>query len=523
VNARKLAPLLLVLAGLLAYGNSFTAPFVFDDTSSVLNNDSIRHLWPIDNALSPPSVAGVGGRPVFNLSLAVNYALGGLNVWGYHALNLAIHLLAGLTLLGVVRRTLQQPALREHFGAAANELALATAVLWIVHPLQTESVTYVSERCESLMGLFYLLTLYCFIRGTASPDAGRWFTLSIAMCLLGMATKEVMVTAPLIVLLYDRTFVAGSFRAAWKRRWRVYAGLAATWGLVGYLMVGLHYRDVGYGLGLTWQAYAMTECRSVVNYLCLAIWPHPLVFDHGSDIISNLAEAAPYALILLLLATGVIITLKRWPSIGFLGAWTFVILAPASSVIPVVGQPMAEHRMYLPLAAVVTLVVMGVYALMGRRSVGVFLVLAVGLGILTAERNEDYRTKLSIWTDTVAKSPNNVRARCNLGRALLNAGKMPEAIDQYEQALRIQPNFAPAHDSLANALVKEGQVDEAIRHYKLALRFDPGLADAHYDFAVALEKSGRVPEAIQQYAQALSLRPGYTAARSAVLRLQGSP
>jgi protein O-mannosyl-transferase len=311
VNARKLAPLLLVLAGLLAYWNSFTAPFVFDDASSVLNNDSIRHLWPIGHALSPPPVAGVGGRPVFNLSLAINYALGGLNVRGYHALNLAIHILAGLTLLGVVRRTLLQPALRERFGAVANELALATAILWMLHPLQTESVTYVSERCESLMGLFYLLTLYCFIRGTASPNAGRWFTLSITMCLLGMATKEVMVTAPLIVFLYDRTFVAGNFRAAWKRRWRVYAGLGATWLLLGYLLIGLHYRKVGYGLGLTWQAYAMTECRSVVNYLRLAIWPRPLVFDYGSDTISNLADAAPYALILLLLATGVLISLKR--------------------------------------------------------------------------------------------------------------------------------------------------------------------------------------------------------------------
>jgi protein O-mannosyl-transferase len=523
VNARKLAPLLLVLAGLLAYQNSFTAPFVFDDTSSVLNNSSIRHLWPIGDALSPPSVAGVGGRPVFNLSLAVNYALGGYNVWGYHALNLAIHILAGLTLLGGVRRTLLQRVLRERFGAVANELALATAVLWMVHPLQTESVTYVSERCESLMGLFYLLTLYCFIRGTTSPNAGRWFTLSVAMCLLGMATKEVMVTAPLIVLLYDRTFVAGSFRAACKQRWRLYAGLGATWLLLGYLMIGLHYRDVGYGLGLTWQTYALTECRSVVNYLWLAIWPHPLIFDHGSDVISKLADAAPYALILLLLVTGVIIALKRWPSIGFLGVCPFLMLAPASSVIPVVGQPMAEHRMYLPLAAVVTLVVVGIYALMGRRSVGVFLVLAVGLGLLTAQRNEDYRSKLSIWADTVAKCPDNVRARCNLGRALLTMGKLPEAVEQYEQALRIQPNFAPAHDSLANALVKEGRLDEAIQHYEQALRFDSGLVDAHYDFGVALEKAGRAPEAIQQYEQALRLRPSFTGARSALARLQASP
>jgi protein O-mannosyl-transferase len=184
-----------------------------------------------------------GGRPVVNLSLALNYALGGSNVWGYHALNLAIHIiLAGLTLFGVVRRTLLRPALRERFSPSAARLALVVAVLWTAHPLQTEAVTYVSQRCESLMGLFYLLTLYCFVRGADSQRCGWWFTLSVVACLLGMATKEVMVTAPLLVLLYDRTFVTGSFRKAWTRHRRLYLSLAGTWLLLGYLMAGLHYR-----------------------------------------------------------------------------------------------------------------------------------------------------------------------------------------------------------------------------------------------------------------------------------------
>ncbi|MGA2605784.1 MAG: hypothetical protein ABSG14_16325, partial [Verrucomicrobiia bacterium] len=212
MKLRQFIPVLIIAAGIGAYHNSFQGPFILDDVPSILENPQIRHLWPIGEALSPSANSMVGGHPVVNLSLAVNYALGGLAVWGYHALNLTIHILAALTLFGIVRRTLARPKLREQFGASGEWVALAVAVLWTIHPLQTEAVTYLSERGESLMGLFYLLTLYGFLRGVESPGHGRWFVLSVAACALGMATKEVMVTAPLMVLLYDRTFVSQSFR-----------------------------------------------------------------------------------------------------------------------------------------------------------------------------------------------------------------------------------------------------------------------------------------------------------------------
>jgi protein O-mannosyl-transferase len=244
---------------------------------------------------------------------------------------------------------------------------LGAAVIWIVHPLQTEAVTYISQRCESLMGLFYLLTLYGFIRGAESRTPAGWFALSVAACFLGMATKEVMVTAPVMVLLYDRTFVSGTFREACHSTWRLYLGLAGSWLLLGYLMTGAHNRGVGYGPGLTWWAYALTECRVVLHYLRLAVWPHPLIFDYGEYVpTGHLAALAPYALILAILATVVFFELKRHPAIGFVGAWFFVVLAPTSSVVPITASPMAEHRMYLPLASVVTLIVVGAFAL-GKR------------------------------------------------------------------------------------------------------------------------------------------------------------
>ena len=142
----------VALAALAVYHNSFSGPFVLDDVPTIPENSTLRDL---SRALSPPADAGVGDRPVLNLTFALNYALGGTAVWGYHAVNLLIHALAGIVLFGLVRRTLQRPGLRERYGADALPLGLAVAVLWTVHPLQTEAVTYISERAESLMGLFY--------------------------------------------------------------------------------------------------------------------------------------------------------------------------------------------------------------------------------------------------------------------------------------------------------------------------------------------------------------------------------
>ncbi len=516
------------LVALAAYWGSFSGTFVLDDITSILGNPTIRHLWPLGPALSPPVHSGVGGRPLVNLSYAINYALGGTTPWGYHAFNLVVHILAGLTLYGLVRRTRLGPALSPRFGNVAMPMAFAVAVLWELHPLQTSAVTYVAQRAESLMGLFYLLTLYCFIRSTErSQERGRqrpesgplpnlvfsfqtsvfWLVASILSCLLGMATKEVMVTAPLMVLLYDRTFVAGTFREAWRQRRRLYIGLASSWILLGWLMRDLSQRGVGFGHSVSWWVYALTECRVIVQYLELAIWPHPLVFDYGMNVVQGAAEAAPYVSIMAGLVAATVWALWRRPVLGFIGAWVFIILAPTSSVVPVVGQPMAENRMYLPLAALIALAVAGLYALFGRRSLPAFVLLAVVFGLLTASRNSDYRSRLSIWRDTVAKSPGNVRAHDSLGDALLDAGRLKEAIQEYTLALGLDPDDPREHYNLGHALAVAGRPEEAIARYQEALKLKPDYAEAHNNYGVMLAGLGKMEEAVGQYETALKLQP----------------
>ena len=375
---------LIVLAAILAYRNCFSGPFIFDDELAIPQNPTIRQLWPIWKPLCPPSHGEtVTGRPLLNLSFAVNYAAGGLNVWGYHVVNLAIHVLAALLLFGILRRTFLLTLLGNFPMHAPTCLALAIALLWAVHPLQTESVTYIVQRAESLVGMFYLLTLYCFIRGASSAGGRYWYVVAVLACLLGMASKEVMVSAPLMVLLYDRAFLAGSFREAWRRHYGVYLALASTWLLSGWLVVvaGSRGGTAGFGAGVSSWAYLCTQFGAIVHYLKLSVWPRPLLFDYGPDTVPITLAIIPDAIFVGLLGLATLVALWRWPKIGFLGAWFFAILAPTLSIVPVATQVVAEHRMYLPLAAVLTAVALSGYVaswamargeLLSRRTAGIF-------------------------------------------------------------------------------------------------------------------------------------------------------
>ncbi len=498
-----------------AYINGLRAPFVFDDISAITENPTIRTLWPLWGAVSPPaSGTTVSGRPVANLTFAFNHALSGIDPWSYHALNILIHFLCGVTLFAVVRRTLRQPALEPRYGREATPLAASIALLWCLHPLQTEAVTYVVQRVESLMALFYLLTLYCFIRSLESLRPAIWRICAVAACLLGMATKEVAATAPILVLCYDRTFVAGTFAQAWRQRRAFYVALAATLLLEIFLVDRNGWNrggSAGFGSPLAPGAYWMFQFEAVLRYLGLSSWPYPLVFDYGTPVAGSPWTALGCAIAVGALALGSVFLFcnRGHAAAGFLGVWFFLILAP-TSLVPVVTQTMAEHRMYLPLAAVVALFVLGVFSLLGTRSWPLLGLLALGLGILTARRNEDYASAANLWRDTVSKAPDNARAHCSLGFALSAIpGGIPEAVGQYQEALRIRPDFPDAENDLGIALESlPGRSAESIGHFRAALRLKPDFGQAHFNLGAVLARTGRVPEAIPEFEAALKVSPG---------------
>ena len=362
---------LLVAGVLVAYANSFATPFVYDDQGAIVDNPNIRRLWPLTTALTGPLQSPLAGRPIVSLSFAINHAAGGLSPWGYHAGNLGIHLLAGLLLFGIVRRTLTtpalQPALAARFATAAEPLAFACALIWLIHPLQTEVIDYVTQRTESMMGLFYLLTLYAAIRAmSAGRERAWWWEASaIAACSLGMASKESMVTAPVMVLVYDAVFQAGSVRKALGARARLYSGLAATWViLAGLNRSGPRSHSAGFSSGVTPWTYLLNQPAMIVRYLKLSFWPHGLVLDYGPPRAVSLSEALPSAAAVLVLLAVTAAAWRKRRELAFLGTWFFVTLAPASTVIPIATEAGAERRMYLPLAAIVVALVTGGWALL---------------------------------------------------------------------------------------------------------------------------------------------------------------
>ena len=548
----------IAAAGIWAYSNSFSGAFVFDDTPAIVENPHIRSLWPLTRAMSAPAQVTVSGRPVAALSFAVNYALAPAdvrdvmtptadvptfgvdarfkrNLWGYHAFNLAIHLCAGLVLFGVVRRTLLSPRMRDRFAAASTPLAFAVALLWIVHPLHTESVTYLVQRVESLMGLFYLLTLYCAIRAWEETDSSasrRWSIAAIAACALGMGTKEVMVSAPLIVAIWDFVFLSGPRpmaqgpRGQGQTRWPLYFALASTW-LILIVLVAIEPRgrSVGFGLeGWTAWSYLLTQSQVIVHYLTLAVAPLTIVIDYGWPRVTSLAQVWPQVLFLsVAVALTILGAVRRYP-LGFAGAAFFLILAPSSSVLPIVTEIAAEHRMYLPLAPVIATIVIGIHAIgqrllaplparhSARRAaslVALFAIagIALAFGAMARQRNLDYVSQEVLWRDAIQKRPVNPRARITYGLELLKQRRHAEAEAQLRTAVGLDERNASAQLNLGVVLCSAGKFDEGIERLARALSLNPEYTQVYGNLGEAYASQGRMQSALKYFLLALQKEP----------------
>jgi len=429
---------LLSFLVVVAYANNLSGPFFFDDLEYIVHNPYIR-------SLRPSVVLGgvLSARPVVNISLAANYAIGGLDVRGYHVINIFIHACNTILLFALVLRTLR--ATRSDRNDAIG-IAFPAAALWSVHPLQTESVNYVMQRSEMLGGFFYLLTLYAAARGIGRR-LDVWQAVAIVACFLGMATKQLVITAPFMVLVYDRCFITDSFGRALAARPWLYAGLAASLPIVPSLMLfGLQPIAVGWWQGVGPLEYALNQARSITLYLRLVVWPSPLLIDYGEPVRVTVADVWPELGFIVALVLATLLLLARRPRIGFLAAWFFVILAPSSSFIPIVTEVAAERRMYLPLAGLVALFVIAV-----RRwrpdvvgSLGAILLLAIGAAWTsrTMARNAEYADPAMLWRAAVAAFPDNFRAHNNLGATLASRGEYAEAIREFREALRLKPEYA---------------------------------------------------------------------------------
>ena len=506
--------LLILLVGTCVYSNSFSGVFLLDDFDGILKNTRINSLaWPWDFLKETR-------RPFLFLTFALNYAAGGIHVTGYHVVNLAIHLLAGLVLFGLVRRSCSLSIFPEPLAKDSLVLATVIVLIWVVHPLQTESVTYVIQRAESLMGLFYLLTLYGALRFMTSQKI-QWAIMSGCACLLGGLTKEVAVTAPFVVLLYDRAFMAPSFGRALRERKVLYAFLSLAWLAMGYLFFQNTQGNpflINTKPSLTPIQYALSQPEIIFHYLKQAFVPHPLVLYYGWPPVTNFEQAFPFLMIIAFLVALSVWAFRFYPPTGFLGLTFFLILMPTSSFF-VIHDLAFEHRMYLPLAPVVILAVLFTRAVLQRTipslrwrrlvALAMTATIVTLLGLATLHRNGDYKDEVSMWENVIAARPQNVNVLNDLGLAMIRVGRLEEARYYLNQVLELRPVFPKAYNNLGLIELNQGKPQEAERFFAMAVEMDPDSPEANNNFGLAFARQGKTEKAFELFTRAMDLNPEY--------------
>lgn len=508
-------PIITIAAvGIAAYLNALGHPFLFDDGGAIVDNQTIRSFWA--SFAGGPDQFPTAGRPLLNATFALNYALGGVEPSGYHATNLLIHVLSAVVLFSLTRLVLQLPRMPQWMTGQETTVATVLALLWLVHPVNSEVVNYATQRSEALMGLALLTTLYFGVRAITSDTRTWLYAASIIACVGGMASKETMVVAPVLMLLLDATFISGGLLSAVRARPRYYAGLLATELVLAALIFdGPRSNSAGFNSGVSPVTYLLDQAPLIVHYLRLAVWPTGLILDYGEPTVRAFSEVwLPGAVIVLLLLA----TVAAWfwvPPIAFLATWFFITLAPTSSVLPIATEVGAERRMYLPLIAVLAGIVLAGARLLPsvgkpqtRRTVAMGAVGAacVVLAVLTIVRNAEYATGLSIWQTVVERNPTG-RARYYLGLELKAAGRKEDAIAQYRLALDSSPD---AHYAMAFEFAAEGRHQDAVEYYRNFIRLKPidgNIPRAYHNLGRSLMALGRHEEAVAAFRDVLARKP----------------
>ena len=518
--------LLTAVLVLFMYSNILEGPFTFDDDSNIENNPNIRLTeFTLGGITRAGFESSASNRPVANISFALNYYFHQYNVMGYHLINILIHITAGILIYLFTKTTLNTPVLRSMY-ATDRWIPFFTALLWLVHPIQTQSVSYIVQRMNSMAAMFYILSLLLYAKGRlAGGKRKRWVL--FAGCafagFLALGSKETAATLPFFIFLYEWYFFQDLSRSWLKRHFLGFATILILLALLAFMYLGAHpiegilsgyqYRD------FTLTERVATEFRVVIFYISLLIFPHPsrLNLDHDFPISHSLFE--PTTTFLSIVAIAGLIGLafyvaKKHRLLSFCILCFLGNLVIESSVIGL--EIIFEHRTYLPSMLVILMAVTLAYRYAKPKwlRIAVLCVLVTMCCVWTYERNSVWSDEVALWKDCVEKSPNKARPHNNLGLALAEQGDLEKAVGHYYKALRIKPNHVLAHYNLGTALVQQGNFKEAIVHFSEALRIQPEYADAHCNLGFALAKQDRTDDAVKHYLEALRIKPNYAEAHN---------
>jgi len=486
--------LIIIIAGIIAYSNSFDCSLHFDDA---------KFFEKIEKIVSP----GIGdwlllfpSRPIGNLTFALNYYLHGLDVWGYHLVNLIIHLTNALLIWWLALLTFSTPVMKNtEISRHKNIIAFMIGLLFVTHPLATQSVTYIAQRFASLATLFYLLSLILFVLGKLRQENKNIIRLlfggSLISAILGMLTKEIVVTLPFVILLYDYCFLRTS---PWKPERKNNSFILSLIMLVIFILlffllspVGNPFNTVppgqGYSYSISMKEYFLTQFRVILTYLRLFVLPINQNLDYDYPISTGffqLKTFLSFSLLLVILATAVL-AFKRYRLIFFGIFWFFLTLSVESSIIPISQNVIFEHRTYLPsFGFFLTLIGAFFYFFKERYikiAVTVLLIIASINTVLTYQRNKIWKSEYTLWSDCIKKSPNKARPNNNFGLILFGEGRIKEAIEHYDKAISLTPDYPLPYYNRGIAYAELGQLQLAINDFSNAIRLQPEYEEAYYN------------------------------------------
>jgi Flp pilus assembly protein TadD len=533
-----LAMLLFAVLGFLVYSNTFDASFHFDDTH-VLSALSFEDMLE--------KCKGGGSRVICHLTFLLNYWIGDIDVVGYHIFNTIIHVGTAcfvfiflFQILSVSYPT-KDKSEQKRINHASNQHtdrllphlsdpifwpALFGGLLFLVHPLATQAVTYITQRYASLAGFFDIGSLACFVSARIRfKKDGNFlkgshlvrYLCSFGMAVLAMRTKEMAITLPATALLTEYYLIQSDFRRA-KERLLYLLPLLSTGLIIPFSdMIGVEtislesvaaLQDYTWAAGteITRKDYLLTQFKVILGiYLKLMVWPIGQNVEHDyvvSKTFFDLPTMGSFLVLCVILMMGLWL-FKRARLISFGIVWFFVTISPTSSIVPNT-EFVAEHRAYISLMGL-AFVGAGLPSWHSRwkRYVTALLPVLLIFSSLTYARNKVWQTDLSLWQDSVAKSLKRARPHYNLGVALQDSGRLDEAISHYSATLRIKPGYVQAHNNLGNAMLDQGHAEDAIVHYREAFRLNPDYAEARYNLGGVLLRQGKLEEAISHFSRAV--------------------
>ncbi|MCK4534471.1 MAG: tetratricopeptide repeat protein, partial [Syntrophobacterales bacterium] len=567
------ALIVIALAAFVIYSNTYNCPFVLDDNHSIKKNIKIRDL---SNFSSPERF--LNSRTVVDFTFALNYRFGKVNVFGYHLVNILIHIANGFIvyfLALAILRLLFRPSGEEAQSAKSRErsakrkalnselttqnsqfpvMALFAALIFIVHPIQTQAVTYIVQRYASLAAFFYMGSVLFYVKGRVlvqssklkEQRAGRkeqgaeskaqgalqpsaFFALSIIFGLLAFMSKQNTASLPGAIILVECMCFGGT----WRERARRFLWVAPVFILfVAFVMYAMGLFS-GAGIGSMLEDVSElareTELVSRWNYLCtqsnvLVIYIRLLFLPINQNLdyiypfkTGFLDDLTPLAFAFLAgLAILAVWKRKRYPVVTVAIFWFFITLSVESSIIPI-RDALFEHRLYLSMFGFALLAAWLPFRFLPKRralAVLICIFIVASLGAATYLRNRVWQDGITLWSDVLAKSPRNPRACMSLGNALAAEERYDEAIRCHNRVLRADPDSVMANYNMGVTLEKRGDTDGAVRHYMKALSIDPDYASAHYFLANILRRQGDLEGAVRHYSEVLRINPENARAHS---------